>query len=122
MSSDYEVFRALNMSNINFKMTYWHAAPGGLFELIMLFFDYSDNLLEEFRDTAQKLFDCRGIYVPIGSLMTRCAAVRLDWTSDSVDVELEADRDTAFDLCFPDEKRVSLSLKRGETKKLSGER
>ena len=78
--------------------------------------------IDEFRDTAQKLFDCRGIYVPIGSLLTRCAAVRLDRTSDLAEVELEASRDTAFNLCFPDGKLVNLSMKHGETKKLTGER
>lgn len=63
-SGDYQAFWAFNMSNINLEMTYWHAAPGSLTELIMPFFDYFDNSLEDFRDNAQKLFGCRGIYIP----------------------------------------------------------
>ena len=110
------------MTNINFEMTYWHAAPGNLTELIMPFFDYFDNALEDFRENAQKIFGCRGIFVPavsmpgqtrhvcllphvtnwIGSLLTRCGVkVSLEWTQNSINVELIATRDAAFELHFP---------------------
>lgn len=61
---EYEGMWAFNMSNENIQMIYWQALSGNMPELLLAMFDYFDRLLDDFRTNAQRLYGCRGIYIP----------------------------------------------------------
>ena len=50
--------------NINLQMNYWPANVTGLNELNMPFFDFTDKLLSNGKEVAQKNFGCRGSFAP----------------------------------------------------------
>ncbi len=50
--------------NINLQMNYWAANVTALDELTMPFFDFTDKLLENGKEVAQKNFGCRGSFAP----------------------------------------------------------
>lgn len=67
-------------------MTYWHANPGNLAELMMPFFDYFDKAMDDFRENARQIFGCRGIFVPAvtmpGGTRHVCLASHItNWTA-----------------------------------------
>ncbi|WP_426451786.1 glycosyl hydrolase family 95 catalytic domain-containing protein [Paenibacillus sp. S-38] len=64
---DYKAVWSHYMANENVQMMYWHAASGGLSELILPMLDYYESRLEIFRDNARKLYGCRGIFIPAGT-------------------------------------------------------
>ncbi|AFC28111.1 alpha-L-fucosidase [Paenibacillus mucilaginosus 3016] len=64
---DYKAVWSHFMANENVQMMYWHAAAGGLSELILPMLDYYESRLEIFRDNARKLYGCRGIFIPAGT-------------------------------------------------------
>jgi len=49
----------------NVQMTYWQALPGAMPETALPYFDYFESRMEGFRENAQRLFGCRGIYLPM---------------------------------------------------------
>ena len=49
----------------NIQMTYWQALPGAMPETALPYFDYFESRMDGFRENAQKLFGCRGIYLPM---------------------------------------------------------
>lgn len=52
-------------NDVNIEMNYWPALTGALPETMIPFFAYFEHHLPDYRANAQKLFGCRGIYVPI---------------------------------------------------------
>ncbi len=61
---DYEGMWTFNMVNENLQMMYWQALTGNMPQLLLAVFDYIERLLPDFKENAQKLYGCRGIYVP----------------------------------------------------------
>ncbi|MDY3941718.1 MAG: glycoside hydrolase N-terminal domain-containing protein [Eubacteriales bacterium] len=59
----YQCFWAIYMYNVNFEMIYWNALSGGMFDFLRLALDYTESMLEDFRENAKKLFGCRGIWI-----------------------------------------------------------
>ena len=44
-------------------MIYWNALTGGMADFLRLALDYTESMLDDFRENARKLFDCRGIWI-----------------------------------------------------------
>ncbi len=59
----YRCFWAIYMYNVNFEMIYWNALTGGMADFLRLALDYTESMLDDFRENARKLFDCRGIWI-----------------------------------------------------------
>jgi len=77
---------AQHVANENVEMIYWHQCTGGLSKLVKPLIDYYFALMEDFRENAKKLFNCRGIYVtaytcPGMGLSTINVPVILNWIS-----------------------------------------
>lgn len=77
---------AQNVANENVEMIYWHQCTGGLAKLVKPLIDYYFTLIDDFRENAKKLFNCRGIYVtaytsPGIGLSTVNVPVILNWIS-----------------------------------------
>lgn len=51
--------------DINVQESYWQAEPANLPECHLPLFDYIDNLIPNARDAAKKLFNCRGVFIPL---------------------------------------------------------
>lgn len=82
---DYDLDWCLNMANENVQMIYWHAAVGGLSELVPALMDYYDGMMDDYRTNARNLYGCRGIYVPAGStpgigVPNQVVPVIMNWT------------------------------------------
>lgn len=60
----YKVNWAFNMFNVNLQMIYWQALPGGMPDLMMAVFDYLESVMDDYRENAKKLYNCRGINIP----------------------------------------------------------
>ncbi len=54
---------AQNVANENVQMIYWHAPVGGYALLLGPLIHYYFKKMDAFRESARKLFGCRGIYV-----------------------------------------------------------
>ena len=54
---------AQNVANENVQMIYWHAPVGGYALLLRPLIHYYFKKMDAFRESARKLFGCRGIYV-----------------------------------------------------------
>lgn len=52
-----------HVGNENVEIIHWHAAVGGLSELIRPLIDFYCSRMEGFRENAKKLFGCKGIFV-----------------------------------------------------------
>lgn len=52
-----------NVANENVEMIYWHTNAGGLLELVRPLIDYYYSGMDIFRDNAEKLYGCKGIFV-----------------------------------------------------------
>ena len=52
------------MINENLLMNYWQAMPGGMHAEALGVFNFYESNVEEYRENAQKLFGCRGIFIP----------------------------------------------------------
>ena len=52
------------MVNENLEMNYWQALPSGLVDEALGVFNFYESHLDEYRENAQKLFGCRGIFIP----------------------------------------------------------
>ncbi|WP_010271639.1 glycosyl hydrolase family 95 catalytic domain-containing protein [Paenibacillus senegalensis] len=82
---DYRLVWGHNMANENIQMIYWHANVGGLSSLAASLFRYYEDLLDDFRDNARKLYGCKGIYIPAGStpgigVPNQIVPVIMNWT------------------------------------------
>ena len=82
---DYRLIWGHNMANINVQMMYWHAAPGGLSELIPPWMNYYEKMMDDFRTNARQLFGCRGVYIPAGTtpgigVPNQIVPVIMNWT------------------------------------------
>lgn len=54
---------AQHVANENVQMIYWHADVGGLSELVRPLIHYYYSHMEEFRENAEKVYGCKGIFV-----------------------------------------------------------
>ncbi|MCK0473678.1 glycoside hydrolase N-terminal domain-containing protein [Halalkalibacter sp. APA_J-10(15)] len=84
-AGDYNLMWSHRMANENIQMMYWHANVGGLTECIPPLFYYYENMLDDFRENASKLFGCRGIYIPAGTtpsigVPNQIVPVIMNWT------------------------------------------
>lgn len=52
------------MINENLEMNYWQALPSGLNEEALGVFSFYERNMKDYRENAQKLFGCRGIFIP----------------------------------------------------------
>ncbi|CAA6691297.1 MULTISPECIES: glycosyl hydrolase family 95 catalytic domain-containing protein [unclassified Lentimonas] len=52
------------MINENLLMNYWQALPGGMNAEALGVFNFYESNLEAYRENAQKLYGCRGIFIP----------------------------------------------------------
>jgi alpha-L-fucosidase 2 len=52
------------MINENLLMNYWQALPGGMNGEALGVFTFYESNLAEYRENAQKLYGCRGIFIP----------------------------------------------------------
>jgi len=74
-----------NMANENTQMIYWHSFVGNLVEYHRALFEYYNSRLDTFRENAEKLFGCRGIYMTAGttpnvSEPNQVVPVIINWT------------------------------------------
>ena len=84
-SGSYRGCWTFHMVNVNLPMIYWQALSGGMAETTLPVFDYFDGLMDDFRENAQKLFACRGIFVPAptepgSGLLKTIAPHIISWT------------------------------------------
>ncbi|RKL65266.1 alpha-L-fucosidase [Salipaludibacillus neizhouensis] len=82
---DYNLMWCHRMANENIQMMYWHATVGGLSELVPALFNYYEDMMEDFRGNAKKLYGCRGIYIPAGTtpgigVPNQIVPVIMNWT------------------------------------------
>ena len=61
--SSYYPMWSQNVANENVEIIYWHTNVGGLCELVMPLIDYYHSKMEYFRENAEKLFGCNGIFI-----------------------------------------------------------
>lgn len=52
-----------HVANENVQIIYWHINAGGLAELALPLIDYYTSAMDTFRNEAEKLFGCKGIFV-----------------------------------------------------------
>ena len=52
------------MINENLLMNYWQALPSGMNDEVLGVFNFYQSNLEDYRENAQKLYGCRGIFIP----------------------------------------------------------
>ena len=60
----YKSYRAFRYNDGILQMTYLHALQGNMFANIEKTFDFYEQNMDDFRNNAQRLFNCRGIFVP----------------------------------------------------------
>ena len=83
-SGNYQPIWAHNMANENTQMIYWHSFVGNLADFHRSLFRYYNSKIATFRENAQKLFGCRGIYMTAGttpgvSEPTQVVPVIINW-------------------------------------------
>jgi len=59
----YDMMFTQNVANENVQCIYWHAAVGGLSELVKPLIDYYFSEMKTHRENAKKLYGCKGIFV-----------------------------------------------------------
>lgn len=74
------------MANINIQMSYWHTSVGNLEALNKPFFEFYNEKIPVFQDSARKLYGCRGIYITAGttpnvSIPNQVVPVIMNWVS-----------------------------------------
>ncbi|WP_249281000.1 glycoside hydrolase N-terminal domain-containing protein [Paenibacillus sp. 7516] len=82
---DYRLIWGHHMANENVQMMYWHSAVGGLSCMNLSLFRYYTGLLDVFKENARKLYGCRGIYIPAGTMPgigipNQIVPVIMNWT------------------------------------------
>lgn len=73
------------MANENIQMIYWHTNVGNLVGLSKSLTEYYINRIDCFRENAQKLYGCRGVFIPAGTTPNmpypnQIVPVILNWT------------------------------------------
>ncbi len=61
---EYRAMWSYHTNNENMQMMYWQAPGGGLAEFIPGMFRYFESKAPEFEEMAQKMFGCKGYFVP----------------------------------------------------------
>lgn len=61
----YPPWHSIMVHNENTQMFYWQALPGRIPETMQAVFNHFENHLEEYKENARKLFDCRGIFISL---------------------------------------------------------
>ena len=61
---EYKLVWDINMANVNLEMINWNATKGGLSSLLMPVINYYFDHMDIYRHNAQRIFGCRGIYIP----------------------------------------------------------
>ncbi len=84
-SGSYNPLWPHNMANENTQMIYWHSFVGNLAQYHRSLFRYYNSRMDTFRENAQKLFGCRGIYMTAGttpnvSAPNQVVPVIINWT------------------------------------------
>jgi alpha-L-fucosidase 2 len=64
----------------NIQMNYWAALPGGLATATLPFFDYFEKRLDDFRENAKNIFNCRGALAPV-AMTTRGRETPRIWSN-----------------------------------------
>ena len=59
----YDAMWCQNVANENVQIIYWHTAVGGLTKLVRPLIDYFYSAMDIYRENAQKLFGCKGIFI-----------------------------------------------------------
>ncbi|MCQ2431846.1 MAG: glycoside hydrolase N-terminal domain-containing protein, partial [Clostridia bacterium] len=59
----YSCFWAFHMFNVNFEMIYWQALSSNRPELLRTALDYVESFMDDYRENAEKIFGCHGIYI-----------------------------------------------------------
>lgn len=82
---EYQQMWSHNMANENIQMIYWHTNVGNLEELNRPLFEYYSSRLDYFKETAKRLYGCRGIFIPAGTtpdmpFPNQIVPVILNWT------------------------------------------
>ena len=54
-------------NNENVQMTYWQALPGNMLETTLPYFDFYERYADDFRDSAKKIYGCRGFFAPLAN-------------------------------------------------------
>src|SRR5690625_969158 len=85
-AGDYQLMWPHRMANENIQMMYWHTNVGGLSKHNYTLFDYYQSMMDDFRDNAQKLYGCGGIYIPAGTtpgigVPNQIVPVIMNWTN-----------------------------------------
>lgn len=61
--SKYYPMWAQNVANENVEIIYWHTNVGGLSEIVLPLINYYHSQIEVFREAADKIFGCKGIFI-----------------------------------------------------------
>ena len=82
---EYRQIWSHNMANENIQMIYWHTNVGNLVGLSKSLTEYYINRIDCFRENAQKLYGCRGVFIPAGTTPNmpypnQIVPVILNWT------------------------------------------
>ena len=82
----YDLLWSHNMANINLQMMYWHCGTGGMGNFEKAVAEYYTDLMEDFRENAQKICGMNGILIPAGTtpgygLMNQIVPVIVNWIS-----------------------------------------
>lgn len=80
------IWNCFYMLNENIQMMHWLALPGNTSEMLLSLFEYYESRLDDFRENAQKLFKCRGIFIPANTvpdtgLLTDLQGHLIYWTA-----------------------------------------
>lgn len=62
------IWNCFYMLNENVQMMHWQVLPGNMSELMYSLFDYYESHLNDFKENAQKLFGCKGIFIPANTV------------------------------------------------------
>ncbi|MDC7236114.1 MAG: glycoside hydrolase N-terminal domain-containing protein [Spirochaetales bacterium] len=65
---NHPIWNCFYMLNENVQMMHWQILPGNMPELMHSLFEYYEALIDDFRENARKLFDCRGIFIPANTV------------------------------------------------------
>lgn len=61
---EYDAYWSINMANENIAAIYWHTMPANMLCQLDVLLKYFERGVVQMRETAKKIFGCRGIYLP----------------------------------------------------------
>lgn len=62
-SGSYVGMWAFYMYNVNYQLMYWQSLTGNMAEYLRNALEYTWSQMDDYRENAKKLFNCRGIYI-----------------------------------------------------------